>query len=73
MRLVFLGIINMVFDWGNKVGYEIASQRGGHWISIEESFFSDEECEKLTIRCEIYAEPRNGEYTYYSMREYMKG
>lgn len=53
--------------------YNIASLSAGNWISIEESFFSDEECEQLIVRCEIYAEPRDGKYTYHSIREYVKG
>lgn len=49
--------------------YKINSQSAGKWVCIEESAFSDYECEMVVIRSDTYAERKNGEYTHHSVWE----
>lgn len=57
--LYFLGIDS---DYHS---YKISSQVAGSWISIEEF-----DCGGNLLRSEIYAERKNGEYTYHSVWEH---
>lgn len=46
----------------DKHSYKITSQSAGNWVCVEESVYGGE-----IIRSDIYAELKNGEYTYHSV------